>query len=107
MTCHLYVIPACKKLSGHTKVLPTKIKAELQGLGSFHLDMRPEYHRVLLQWQPDRSNLPIAISTGNQLSCRLLSLNRANGLAILPARNQDVSSLANGSVVDVIVIDQL
>jgi len=107
VTCHLYVIPACKKLSGHTKVLPTKIKAELQGPSLFQLDMRPEYHRVFLQWKPDRSHLPFAISTGNQLSCRLLSLNRANGLAILPAKSQDISSLANGSIVDVIVIDQL
>lgn len=104
VTCHLYVIPACKKLSGHTKVLPTSVKAELQGPSSFHLDMRPEYHRVFLKWQSDR-HLPVAVSTGNQLSCRLVNLQRANGLAVLPAKTQNVSSLANGTIVDVIVID--
>lgn len=107
VTCHLYVIPACRKLSGHKRFLPIKIKAELVGSeDGFPLDLRPEYHRVSLQWQQERA-LPVAVSTGNQLSCRLLSINRANGLAILPSRKAEMSRMPSGTEVDVIVIDRL
>lgn len=104
VTCHLYVIPAVKKLSGHQQVLPPRIRAEMKD--SCHLDFRPEYHRVSLSWTPGR-NLPWAHSTGGQLSSNVLSLNRANGLAILPAKSPNMSTLPSGTVVDVVVIDQL
>lgn len=105
VTCHLYVIPACRKLSGQRRFLPVKVKAELQGTETyFHLDSRPEYHRVYLEWKTNRA-LPYATSTGSQLSCRLLSMNRANGLAILPSRTSEVSCLPNGTEVDVVLIE--
>ena len=107
VTCHLYVIPACKKLSGNKRHLPIKIKAEISGLSDlFPLDNRPEFHRVALQWFPEKQ-IPYAKSTGNQLSSRLLSMNGANGLAILPSKTPTMSSISNGVLVDVIVIDQL
>ncbi len=104
VTCHLYVLPACKKLAGHQRVLPTQIRAEMKD--SIPLDFRPEYHRVSLDWQPDRS-YPLALSTGGQLSSNVLSLSRANGLAILPAKTPEMPTLSSGTIVDVIVIDQL
>ncbi len=107
VTCHLYVIPACRKLSGQKRHLPIKIKAELScSTGIFPLDFRPEYHRVTLQWLQEKQ-IPSAVSTGNQLSSRLLSMNRANGLAVLPSKTPEMSSLPNGTLVDVIVIDEL
>lgn len=107
VTCHLYVIPACKKLSGHKQYLPTKIKAELSSsTGYIPLDSRPEYHRVSVQWHHEKS-IPFAVSTGNQQSSRLLSINNANGLAILPSKTTEMLRILDGTIVDVIVIDQL
>ena len=107
VTCHLYVIPACKKISGHTSPFPTKVKAEFYSSDDpFVLDSRPEYHRVCLQWESDARS-PRALSTGNQLSSRLLSLNSANGLAILPAKTSIMRNLSSGSLVDVLVIDRV
>lgn len=107
VTCHLYVIPACRKLSGRKRYLSTTIKAELSSsTGYIPLDFRPEYHRVNVQWHHEKST-PYAMSTGNQQSSRLLSMNRANGLAILPSKTTEMSSISNGTIVDVIVIDQL
>jgi gephyrin len=107
VTCQLYVIPACRKLSGHKRYLPIKIKAEFStSTGYFPLDFRPEYHRVTVQWLNEKS-IPYALSTGNQQSSCLLSLNRANGLAILPSKTTEMTSISNGTIVDVIMIDQL
>lgn len=107
VTCHLYVLPSCRKLSGYQKPLPTKIKAKWSNSrGDFFLDSRPEYHRVSLQWNPENAT-PLATSTGSQLSCRLLSMNRANGLAILPSKTKEISVFTNGTIVDVIVIGSL
>ncbi|XP_057381819.1 gephyrin-like [Daphnia carinata] len=105
VTCHLFVIPACKKMSDHEKHLPIRIKAELSNsTGLFHLDSRPEYHRVTLQWHSGKP-VPSAISTGNQRSSRLQSMNRANGLAILPSKTPEILTIPNGTIVDVLVID--
>lgn len=105
VTAHLYVIPACRKLSGHQRTLPMKIRAELQQ--ELPLDWRPEYHRVSLQWHPDQFLPSAASTTANQLSSNVLSLSRASGLAVLPAKTAEKGTIPKGSVVDVIIIDQL
>ncbi|KAI9555590.1 hypothetical protein GHT06_018105 [Daphnia sinensis] len=105
VTCHLFVIPALKKMSGHDKHLPIRIKAELSNsTGHFLLDSRPEYHRVTLQWHAEKP-VASAISTGNQRSSRLQSMSRANGLAILPSKTPEILTIPNGTIVDVLVID--
>ncbi|KAK4022631.1 hypothetical protein OUZ56_008088 [Daphnia magna] len=105
VTCHLFVIPACKKMSGHGRHLPIRVRAELSNsIGHFPLDSRPEYHRVTLQWHAEKP-IACAISTGNQRSSRLQSMSRANGLAILPSKTPEILTIPNGTIVDVLVID--
>jgi len=106
VTSHLYVIPACRKMAGQVKFLPVKIKAELRGVDSLQLDARTEYHRVEIQWEGNNP-IPRAISTGSQMSCRLLSMSKANGLAILPPKSDKVAHISQGTLVDVIIIEQL
>lgn len=71
------------------------------------LDARPEYHRAVLDWVHSVDGLPLAVSTGNQLSSRLMSLRSANVLLRLPAASADRRRLQRGDLVDAIVISQL
>ena len=110
VTAYLYVLPACRKIAGHQKPLPTVIKAQWKATTSspYSLDSRPEYHRVSLLWdEASDRRVTVALSTGNQISSRLLSLSNANGLAILPAKSHEMSCIADGTMVDVIVIDKV
>jgi len=71
------------------------------------LDPRPEYHRAVLDWVRAVDGVPLAVSTGNQLSSRLLSMRAANVLLKLPAAFAKCYSLVKGELVDAIVISQL
>ena len=70
---------------------------------SITLDPRPEYHRCFVTWPPNAA-MPLAESTGNQLSSRLLSMRAANALMMLPPRSSDVSRLAAGTLVDCVLL---
>ena len=50
--------------------------------------IRPEYHRCTL-YQESETGKFYAVSTGKQMSSRLLSAKNANGLSILPASSKD------------------
>ncbi|KAK2724488.1 hypothetical protein QYM36_001106 [Artemia franciscana] len=65
VTCHLYVIPACRKIMNfpYSKILPTKIRVKFGGPQPVFLDPRPEFHRAYLDWSGG-SELPVAYSTG-------------------------------------------
>lgn len=104
VTCQLYVLPALRKMSGHTTVHLTSIKAKLAE--DIVLDPRPEFHRAVLSWSED-SVLPIARSTGNQISSRLLSLQGANALLLLPAATAETKTLPAGSAVTALVTDRI
>ena len=67
---------------------------------------RPEYHRCELSWQRG-SDLPLARSTGGQMSSRLLSMRAANALLVLPVRTEDVPNLKQGDIVDALVIGDI
>ena len=71
------------------------------------LDHRPEYHRAVLDWQHPVDGVPLAISTGNQLSSRLLSMRAANVLLKLPGASAECQRLNKGDIVDAVVISQL
>jgi len=71
------------------------------------LDVRPEYHRAVLDWVQSVDGLPLAVSTGNQLSSRLMSMRAADVLLRLPAASSDCHRLNAGQLVDAIVISQL
>lgn len=72
------------------------------------LDPRPEYHRSLLKWKIEENiNHFIAFSTGNQHSSRLLSMNDANALVLLPARTDLKQKVAKGEFLKALLIDNL
>ncbi|XP_031437256.1 gephyrin b isoform X8 [Clupea harengus] len=104
VTCNLFVIPALRKMQGILDPRPTIIKARLSC--DVKLDPRPEYHRCILTWH-HQEPLPWAQSTGNQVSCRLMSMRTANGLLMLPPKTEQYVELHKGEVVDVMVIGRL
>uniref|UniRef100_A0A2P2HXW3 Gephyrin-like n=1 Tax=Hirondellea gigas TaxID=1518452 RepID=A0A2P2HXW3_9CRUS len=102
VTANLYLLPLCRKMAGRQNYMPTIIKAKLQN--SIRLDPRPEYHRASLSFSPTE-DLPLATSTGNQLSSRLLSFTRASALLVLPAASQHSShTLQEGDVVPAVLL---
>ncbi|XP_077522388.1 molybdenum cofactor synthesis protein cinnamon isoform X2 [Amblyomma americanum] len=104
VTCQLYVLPALRKMSGHVAIYPTSIKAKLAD--DITLDPRPEYHRAVLTWSED-SPLPVAKSTGNQISSRLLSFQGANTLLVLPPATAERQTLPAGTSVTALVTDMI
>lgn len=100
VTCQLYVLPALRKMSGHAAVYPASIRAKLAD--DITLDPRPEYHRAVLTWSED-SVLPVAKSTGNQISSRLLSFQGANALLVLPPATAERQTLPAGTSVTALV----
>lgn len=68
------------------------------------LDPRPEFHRVIIK--AGAGGLK-AYSTGGQRSSRVASLSGANGLAVLPVREDNRDTLKAGELVDAIVIGEL
>lgn len=104
VTCNLYVIPAVNKMAGNPNPSRTVIKAKVDS--DIRLDPRPEYHRVVLSWLPD-SPVPVAKSTGNQISSRLLSVNTANALLLLPQRTSDKTEVKRDETVDAMIIARL
>ena len=82
------------------KIPPLKVDSVIR------LDPRPEYHRVVLTWEPD-SLVPVARSTGNQISSRLLSVNMANALLILPPKKPEKQEIQKDEIVDAMIIARL
>ncbi|CAN7999898.1 unnamed protein product [Ixodes hexagonus] len=103
VTCHLYVLPALRKMSHHVKVFLTEITAKLAD--DIDLDPRPEYHRAVLSWSP--GSLPVATSTGNQISSRLLSFRGVNALIVLPSSDEGVKTFTAGTLVTALITGRL
>lgn len=104
VTFHLFVLPALRKMSGDPNPRSLTIKARLSE--SMKLDERPEYHRCVLDWtSPD--GIPLASSTGNQLSSRLLSMRSAQGLLKLPSTNMPPQIMDEGCIVDCILFNKI
>lgn len=79
------------------------ITSLLQLTSSYMLDPRPEYARVILEWKNDKE-LPLAYSTGNQISSKLLSCKGANALLMLPGRIKENEVLSEGDIVPAMLI---
>jgi len=92
VTCQLYVLPACRLLSGQQSPLPGKLRARINNAASVRLDLRPEYQRVHVRFEKGQS-VGVATPTGNQISSRLTSVARANGLLILPGKSDALKEL--------------
>ncbi len=65
VTAALYVLPACRKLSGREQVMPATVRAKLSG--GVRLDQRPEYARCRLTWDKGQA-VANATTTGNQVT---------------------------------------
>jgi len=104
VTCHLYVLPACRKISGYSKPMPGKLRAKAPA--DIILDPRPEYQRVSIALSSCQALVNVT-TTGNQISSRLPSLAAANGLLILPPRTEKKPKVYEGEEVDCLVIGPL
>jgi gephyrin len=106
VTFYLMCLPALRKMSGFTNPHLPKVQAKL-GQKIQMDEERPEYHRCTLTWQTDNPNSYgyfLAKSTGRQISSRLLSMNNANALIIIP---QKQGILEEGSIVDALIINNI
>ncbi|KAE9407266.1 hypothetical protein BT96DRAFT_914841 [Gymnopus androsaceus JB14] len=103
VTFNVFVVPALRKLggwefSGEGCELP-KVKVELQQ--PMPLDPRTEFHRVILRKLK-------AYSTGGQRSSRVASLSGANGLVILPQKEDGgKDEMDSGEMAEAIVIGEI
>lgn len=104
VTCNLYVIPSLLKMSGCPNYKRTYMKVKVEK--DIKLDPRPEYYRAVLQWN-ELEDLPTAISTGNQISSRLISMSSANVLLVLPPKTEHKQIVTKGQVVQAMVIGRL
>lgn len=103
-TCHLFVLPALRRMSSYPSQFPTVVKVKL--CHSVKLDPRPEYHRALVTWA-EGSDLPLAASTGNQISSRLLSFVGSNALLVLPSATDERKVIKAGDIVDALITDRV
>nr|XP_045606195.1 gephyrin-like isoform X1 [Procambarus clarkii] len=101
VTSTLFILPLCRKMSGRSACENTCMRAKLSEM--VKLDPRPEYHRATLTWVPGE-DIPVAHSTGNQLSSRLLSMASAQVLLKLPAATPERESLPAGTLVDALLL---
>ncbi|XP_035224071.1 gephyrin-like [Stegodyphus dumicola] len=100
---YLFVIPCIKKMIGFKQPRHATIKVELSQ--DLQLDERPEFQRVYLSSTLDGTFL--AHSTGAQQSSRLLSMQNADALLVLPPRTSEQSILKKGSKVDAILLTSI
>ncbi|XP_043256387.1 gephyrin [Colletes gigas] len=100
VTMHLFALPLLKLLCKDSST-PTILKSKLTT--SYNLDPRPEYARAILKWN-DTDTLPLAYSTGNQISSKLLSCKEANALLMLPGRTAKISEVHQGDVVQAMLL---
>ncbi|KAG5324111.1 CIN protein, partial [Acromyrmex heyeri] len=95
VTAHLFLLPLVNELhfdASESIIMQAKLTS------SYNLDPRPEYARAILKWN-DKETLPMAYSTGNQISSKLLNCNDANALLMLPERTAEKEVLNEGDVV--------
>ncbi|KAL6527869.1 calnexin Cnx1 [Orobanche minor] len=117
---HLFVVPAIRHLSGWTQPHLPRVHARLKQ--AIKADrVRPEFHRATVRWEINNGAgisgmIPplflflffltarfVAVSTGHQISSRLLSMKSANALLELPPTGNLIP--AGTYVVAIIVSD--
>lgn len=87
---YLMAIPAIRHLAGWRDPRLWRVQARISEPKTLD-PLRPEYHRAIIHWEQDNgSGYPgfVAVSTGHQVSSRLLSMKSANALLELPAGNK-------------------
>ncbi|KAL0270380.1 UNVERIFIED_CONTAM: hypothetical protein PYX00_007811 [Menopon gallinae] len=103
VTSILFVLPALRKISGHKNLYAARIKVRLAE--DIRLDERPEYRRAIVSYEEGgRSLVPLARTTGNQISSRLTSCVAANCLLELPGSSESLRIQEKGSIVNALII---
>ena len=110
VTYELLVKPILRVLQGQNVVSPARIVAKLGE--DIKLDCeREEFHRVSLRWESsteEREQLvPLAFSTGRQISSRILSMQSADALVELPVGHINKTKLLKGTLVSVVPLADL
>ncbi|XP_029675933.1 gephyrin [Formica exsecta] len=100
VTARLFLLPLLNEMRGDFSE-PIRIQAKL--MSSYNLDPRPEYARAFLKWS-DNEAFPLAYSTGNQISSKLLSCKNANALLMLPGRTVEKQMLNKDDLVPAMLI---
>ncbi|PRP82906.1 hypothetical protein PROFUN_06683 [Planoprotostelium fungivorum] len=96
VTFYLLVLPSLRKMAGISSPNLQRIRTKLGQ--DFKMDPdRPEYHRCRLEYGEDVE----CFSTGNQSSCRLLSMYNADALVLIP---QGEGVQKKGSKLDAFII---
>ncbi|XP_043800894.1 gephyrin [Apis laboriosa] len=101
VTMNLFALPLLKLLCKDFSI-PIIVKTKL--MSSYNLDPRPEYARAILKWS-STDILPLAYSTGDQISSKLLNCKNANALLMLPARTTEKTTLQEGDVVQAMLLE--
>ncbi|RIA89485.1 hypothetical protein C1645_797165 [Glomus cerebriforme] len=104
VTFYLFVLPALRKIAGYNNWNLPIVQAELTN--NINLDPRPEYHRALISFDHMKGKF-LAVSTGNQISSRMLSMRSCNALLKLPEKTDQLKEFAKGIMVNAILIGQL
>ncbi|XP_072750094.1 gephyrin [Anoplolepis gracilipes] len=89
VTARLFLLPLLNEMRGD---FSESIVVQAKLMSPYNLDPRPEYARVILKWN-DNEGFPVAYSTGNQISSKLLSCKGANALLMLPGRTAEKQML--------------
>lgn len=102
VTFTLFVIPCLKKMKGYSNPKHPEILVKTQS--SLTLDPeRPEYHRTIVHFEMNQGCI-VALSTGNQISSRLLSMRSSNALLVVP---QGKGTIKKGEFVNGLLIGKL
>ncbi|XP_051164081.1 molybdenum cofactor synthesis protein cinnamon [Leptopilina boulardi] len=101
VTAYLFLQPIINRLNGNNSK-PIIISSKITF--SHQLDVRPEYLRVILQWN-DSDPYPQAYNTGNQTSSRLLNCKSANALLLLPGKTEEIMLIKKGDLVKAMLLN--
>eukprot|EP01112_Ceratiomyxa_fruticulosa_P015463 TRINITY_DN4545_c0_g4_i2.p1 TRINITY_DN4545_c0_g4~~TRINITY_DN4545_c0_g4_i2.p1 ORF type:complete len:673 (+),score=129.84 TRINITY_DN4545_c0_g4_i2:2215-4233(+) len=96
---YLFAIPAFRKMAGFSNPFSPEVEVMIDRPIALDPE-RPEYHRAIVKWD-FKNHCYVASSTGSQISCRLLSMQAANALLVMPQRK---GTLEEGSFVKAILI---
>eukprot|EP01135_Chromosphaera_perkinsii_P006968 Nk52_evm6s639 gene=Nk52_evmTU6s639 len=101
---HLFVHRGLRRFMGHSQEScgPNYVQVVLGE--DAHLDPRPEYRRGIVDLSlgnmvAKSSHYPSVVFTGNQISSRLMSMNSANCLVVLPNKSEKITGLKKGTSV--------
>lgn len=100
VTARLFLLPLLNEMCGN---FPEPVIVQAKLTSSYNLDPRPEYARAILKWE-DKEAYPVAYSTGNQISSKLLSCKGANALLMLPGRTAKKQVLSKDDIVPAMLI---